>query len=287
MLTPVVSVALVKALHKADLVTTRNPWPPAYDLPGSKQLQDKERFGGKQVSRAEQARLTAESSVSVSTMVKTRNTEDTVIKTKALKKIQDQLKDYKNLEKEYEKLEDELEKVEGKLEKANDKHADEIKVKDGMIERLRQRIEELSNALRSAGKDVLAINKELAKEVMEMMELYLQRNWKFMEDDQDLVQATRDVIPYLPNALTMSDEDFVANYQEAVNKGLKNNRQNVQSECKKRAEGTQKIGFVTRFSLFLHRIFCFYLQLPLFFTQNFGKNTILSQRLMIFLQCTR
>ena len=36
----------------------------------------------------------------------------------------------------------------------------------------------------------------------------------------------------------MPEEEFVTNYGQAVNTGLKNMRQNVQAECKKRAKGT-------------------------------------------------
>jgi len=106
------------------------------------------------------------------------------------------------------------------------------------------------------------INKELYKHVAEMTELYLQRNWKFLEDASDAVEATKEVIPYLQTTLTISEDDFIANYQEAVNHGLKTMRQSVQSEGKKRAQGVRK--------LFCHTvILCNFTKDCLYLTQLF------------------
>ena len=106
-----------------------------------------------------------------------------------------------------------------------------------MIAQLTKKIEDLTEALRTAGKEVHVINADLAKQVQEMTEIYVQRNWKFIEADDDLVAATEEVMEYLQSPPPMEKDEFIATYQKYVNNGLKNMRQNVQSEGKKRAKG--------------------------------------------------
>lgn len=128
-----------------------------------------------------------------------------------------------------------LQVIHGQLEEKYDKN---IKLKDATIAVQMARIDELSKALSDSGRQVTAINEDLKKQVMDATETYLQRTWKFLEDKTDLVDATKDVIPYLPHPLTMQEDEFVVNYSSAVNKGLQSMRQNVQAECKKRTKGT-------------------------------------------------
>ncbi len=148
-----------------------------------------------------------------------------------LTKMQD---DHTKLRSDYSKLE----LFHGQLQEKYDK---DIKLKDTTISLQLQRIEDLSKALADSGHQAAAINEDLKKQVIEATEIYLQRTWKFLEDRTDLVDATKEVVPYLPHPLTMEEDEFVTNYGQAVNKGLKNMRQNVQAECKKRAKGTWNI----------------------------------------------
>ena len=184
-----------------------------------------------------------------------------------------QLDDLKQLQQEHHKLIGDYKECNREREEALDSlgedgehHAQEIKVKDATIAQLTKKIEDLTEALRTAGKEVHVINDDLAKHVQEMTEIYVQRTWKFIENDEDIVLATEEVMEYLQTPPPVEKEEFVATYQKYVNNGLKNMRQNVQSEGKKRAKGMYGPLFLpgifrhitqlylTHSSFYLHRI---------------------------------
>ncbi len=214
------------ALYNADRVAT-NHFRPIKKLPNSQFQQDKARFLQDQTNKMAK---TAEKKVTQSggnMMISKRQWEMTD-EIKCLTAMQD---DYTKTKEDY----NQLEVFHGKLQ---EKYDGDIKLKEATIAVQSQRIDELSKALSDSGLKVTAINEDLKKQVIDATETYLQRTWKFVEDDMDIIEATKEVIPYLPHPLTMEEEEFVANYGKAVNTGLKNMRQNVQSECKKCAQGT-------------------------------------------------
>jgi hypothetical protein len=89
--------------------------------------------------------------------------------------------------------------------------------------------------------------KELVAHVTHASKTVLFRTCKFIEDELEEMEVTRELIPYLPNKLKMSEDEFITNYSDIVYEGIKACRTDVQSNGKKRAQGTSnvcKIGLV-------------------------------------------
>ena len=128
----------------------------------------------------------------------------------------------------------------GDLTKHNDELTKRIQERDALIAALNQKIEEYTEALRDAGKNpALVKNKELWDQVMVATEKYLSRNWKFIQDESDAVQAAKEVIAFLPSPLTIDEDEFVKVYKDAVNGSLQDLRHKIQSECKNRVKGAE------------------------------------------------
>ena len=80
--------------------------------------------------------------------------------------------------------------------------------------------------------DLVQYSDNVAKEVMF-------RTFIFPEDEEELDEITELGIKYLPVPLgSITQEQYIRDYKEIYHKGIKDARQNVQSECKKRALGT-------------------------------------------------
>lgn len=126
------------------------------------------------------------------------------------------------------------------LTKNNDELTKRIQERDALIVKLNQKLEEYTEALRDAGKNpALVKNKELWDQVVVATEKYLSRNWKFIQDKNDAITATKEVIAFLPSPLTIDEDEFVKVYEDAVNLSLQNLRHKIQSECKNRVKGTE------------------------------------------------
>jgi hypothetical protein len=84
----------------------------------------------------------------------------------------------------------------------------------------------------SLNDDLVSYSDMVAKDVMF-------RTFIFPEDEEELDEITEIGIRYLPVPLGgITKEKYVTDYKEVYHKGIKDARQNVQSECKKRAMGT-------------------------------------------------
>ena len=230
-------LSFFQALYNADRVVTNN-YRPSNDLPNSQFQRDKERFLQDKTNKMGKSNNNKNLRSGGTMTIGKKQWEQMKEEIQRLTQMQD---DHTQLKADYTKIE----VFHGQLQEKYDK---DIKVKDATIAVQGQRINELSKALSDSGLKVTAINEDLKKQVIDATETYLQRTWKFVEDDMDIVDATKEVIQYLPHPLTMEEEEFVTNYGKAVNTGLKNMRQNVQSECKKRAQGMYS-------SVCLHGIF--------------------------------
>ena len=114
-----------------------------------------------------------------------------------------------------------------------------------LIRELEQTITELheeyaqtKNNLRKSGANAKAIlNKELVEKVDEAVKTIIFRTWKFIQDEEDLEDATEACIPYLKVSLPIPKDEFIKDYGVAVNDAIKGCRQVVQAEGKKRVQG--------------------------------------------------
>ena len=91
------------------------------------------------------------------------------------------------------------------------------------------------------------LNQELVNHVTQTVKTVLFRTWKFIEDALEEEEVTREIIPYLPVDIAMPEEEFVANYSNAVYEAIKNARTEVQSNGKKRAKGMKILGNLVGF----------------------------------------
>ena len=107
---------------------------------------------------------------------------------------------------------------------------------------LKERLTKVSANLRKTGKVPQEdLNDKLVVIVENIAKTSIFRTYKFLEDDSDLLSATRATIDYLPNTLEtlkLTEEEFIMNYKGVVKTGIKIGRQYVQSEGRKRAKGT-------------------------------------------------
>ena len=76
------------------------------------------------------------------------------------------------------------------------------------------------------------------------------RTCKFIEDVKEEEDVTKEIIPFLPVKLTMPKEEFVQNHKGIVCEGIKAGRTDVQSNGKKRAQGTSNVCKFPRFWVF-------------------------------------
>ena len=112
--------------------------------------------------------------------------------------------------------------------------------RDQHIEDLKTELAECQDALaKTGGVDESKLNAELLMHTESSAKTGLFRTWKFIENEEDQVNAATDIIPYLPVALDIPEAEYITNYKGKVNEGLGKARQYVQSEGKKRAQGTQ------------------------------------------------
>ena len=90
------------------------------------------------------------------------------------------------------------------------------------------------------------LNAELVNHVMHTSKTSLFRTCKFIEDVEEEKDVTREIIPLLPVKLEIPEDEFVEKYKGIVYDGIKAGRTDVQSNGKKRAQGTSNICKNTR-----------------------------------------
>jgi DNA repair exonuclease SbcCD ATPase subunit len=86
-----------------------------------------------------------------------------------------------------------------------------------------------------------SLSVELVAATEKMIKTVLFQNWKFLEDEADLVAAAEKVYDLLKDntnyKLDMTKAEYASKYKIVFQKALADARQYVQSECKKRAQG--------------------------------------------------
>jgi hypothetical protein len=165
------------------------------------------------------------------------------------KKEKDLIKDARETKKELDNLKSELEAADDdNAAKANDIAAlqDHIAKQDEWITKAKASmanqkttITELEKALGKTGSAITTNRKDdMVKHILFLSKVVLFRNWKFIQDEADLVEATTELIPYLSIELGMTEEAFIPLYKDVVNSGLSEQRQYIQSQGKKVCTGT-------------------------------------------------
>ena len=115
---------------------------------------------------------------------------------------------------------------------------DQVNKQNDEITALKTELAAASEAIAATGAvDESKLNTELLGFTDETTKTCLFRTWKFIENEEDLVFAAQELIPFLPIALDIPEAEYVTNYKGKVNEALSKARQYVQSEGKKRAFG--------------------------------------------------
>lgn len=160
------------------------------------------------------------------------------------------LKDAKETKKEIKSLKEDLQAADDDVEAKASEIAglqDELNSKDDWISKaktnLQQQkatIKQLETCLAKNGSAITTNRKEdMVKHVTATAKNYVWRNYKFIEDEVDLVEATTQMIPFLKIPLEMTEEAFIPLYKDVVNAALGEQRTYIQGETKKRCQGTQ------------------------------------------------
>ena len=153
--------------------------------------------------------------------------------------------------------------------------------KDNEIEQLKQDLATAQDALaKTGGVDESKLNTELLMHTESTTKTALFRTWKFIENEEDQVNAATALIPYLPVPLDIPENEYITNYKAKINDGLGKGRQYVQSEGKKRAQGMQISMIVGTYSAYSYTKFC------CLYLQSGGMHTKISLHQPIFLLCS-
>jgi hypothetical protein len=150
-----------------------------------------------------------------------------------------------------------LETAKKALEKAREAEATKMSEVDRVLVAKQQELEELKRKMidlekglppplvtpgtsrKRAKIDKASLNEELVSFSDMVAKDVMFRTFIFPEDEEELDEITEIGIKYLPVPLSgITAEQYVRDYKEVYHKGIKDARQNVQSECKKRALGT-------------------------------------------------
>ena len=120
---------------------------------------------------------------------------------------------------------------------------DSIKEKEKVIKELQLLVTQLQGALRKNGTvHESELNRDLVEQTFYAAKIYLFRNVKFFEDDEDAEEKTKMLVKYLPKGVEslgdLSVEEYATMYKQAANQGIQAAKQSVQAEGKKAAGGT-------------------------------------------------
>jgi len=155
-------------------------------------------------------------------------------------------KDLSKLQTNYNKLMADFAEVEEKIGSTmleKQVLTESIAQKEKVIKELQELIASLQCALRKNGTvHESELNRDLMEQTTHAAKIYLFRNVKFFEDDEDAAEKTQMLIPYLPKGLEslgdLTKEEYGNMYKQVANKGIQAAKQSVQAEGKKAARGT-------------------------------------------------
>jgi hypothetical protein len=115
--------------------------------------------------------------------------------------------------------------------------------KDVLIKEYKLTITNLQGALNKNGTvHESQLNRELKDQTKYAAKIFLFRNVKFFEDDQDAEEKTKMVVPYLPKGMDslgdLTVDEYAHMYKQTANEGIQAAKQSVQAEGKKAAKST-------------------------------------------------
>ena len=91
------------------------------------------------------------------------------------------------------------------------------------------------------------LNRDLKDQTRYASKVFLFRNVKFFEDDEDAIEKTKMVVPFLPKGMEslgdLSVDEYAKMYKQTANEGIQAAKQSVQAEGKKAARGTYNFLF--------------------------------------------
>jgi hypothetical protein len=121
--------------------------------------------------------------------------------------------------------------------------------KDALINQYKSTITTLQGALNKNGTvHESQLNRDLKDQTKYAAKIFLFRNVKFFEDDQDAEEKTKMVVPYLPKGMEslgdLSVDEYAHMYKQTANEGIQAAKQSVQAEGKKAAKSTFFYCFV-------------------------------------------
>ncbi len=143
--------------------------------------------------------------------------------------------------------EQKVKELEKELEDVKKDYDDLKEEYDEMVDDVKQKALTISSLESAGGSSTVStkskvpkkeLNQELVNHVTNTAKTIMFRTWKFIEDELEEREITKEIIPYLPVEIEMDEEEFVANYSNIVYEGIKTARTDVQSNGKKRATGT-------------------------------------------------
>jgi hypothetical protein len=134
-------------------------------------------------------------------------------------------------------LEKECASLKDKLKNAEDSNTE----KDGIIDELKGKLSGAMNLLmekNSKGRRKKQdLNSELLGHVKDAVSKFIFRTYHFIEDNEDCEAATKDIIKYLPVALGMDEDVFIADYKGEVATAIGSQRNYTQGQARKAVLG--------------------------------------------------
>jgi septal ring factor EnvC (AmiA/AmiB activator) len=147
--------------------------------------------------------------------------------------------DNAHLKKDVEKLEAKLESSESAIRALTNN----LNQRDALIAEQKVTIATLQGALNKNGTvHESQLNRELKDRTKYAAKIFLFRNVKFFEDDEDAEEKTKMIVPYLPKGKEslggLPVEEYARMYKQPANEGIQAAKQSVQAEGKKAAKST-------------------------------------------------
>ena len=179
--------------------------------------------------------------------------KDAKLSNKKLQELLELVKEGRECKKDLAYAEKKMTEYEKLVKKLQDQHAQDKSAILGLTHSLNQRdasikeykltITNLQGALNKNGTvHDSQLNRDLKDQTRYASKVFLFRNVKFFEDDEDAIEKTKMVVPYLPKGMAslgdLSIDDYAKMYKQISNEGIQAAKQSVQAEGKKAAKGT-------------------------------------------------
>jgi DNA gyrase/topoisomerase IV subunit A len=166
------------------------------------------------------------------------------------KKLQKELANEQKKSADYEEIIDNLKNQHKNNSSTLEALNNTLSQRDVTIRELKLTVTTLQGALNKNGTvHESQLNRDLKDQTKYAAKIFLFRNVKFFEDDEDAEDKTKMIVPYLPKGMgslgDLSVDEYAKMYKQVANEGIQAAKQSVQAEGKKAAKGT----FISMFCL--------------------------------------